>query len=129
MKVTIFANSPKSKRLKFHIPYEMKEIRDQIKALNSSWYHPKEKHWSIINTSECKKKLLAIIAGKWEKKEFEAKEKVPQKEVELSENSKEALNNLHEKLVLKSYSYSTLKTYKSFFIKFLTYFNSSMAIA
>ena len=114
--------------MKFHIPYQMEEIRKQIKRLNGSWYHPNEKLWSIINTVEHKKQLLKIIDGKWEMQEPQRQEKVLSKYIELSEPSKKALQGLHEKIVLKGYSQSTLKTYKSFFIKFLTYFNQLLLL-
>jgi len=124
MKVIIFPQSPKSKRIKFHIPYQLKEVREKIKRLNTTWYHPTQKLWSIINTRDAKKQLFGILGDQWEMAKQSAPLKVVDTRVQLSESSKKALEEMHQKIVLKAYSLSTLKTYKAFFFKFLCYFNS-----
>jgi len=127
MKVILFISTPKSKRIKFHLPYKMEGLRIAIKQMNSSWYHPNEKLWSIINTKEYKDQLIKIIENQGEQWEIGSpviKEKLLEEKVDLSSSSLEAVNALHEKLVLKGYSTSTLKTYKSFFRKYVSYFNT-----
>ena len=124
MKVIIFSQSPKAKRFKFHIPYQFMEIRDKVKLLNTSWYHSNQKLWSVINTVEAKKQLLGILGNQWEMAKEPPKSKVIDVDVVLLESSQKALDAMHQKIVLKGYSHSTLKTYKNFFFKFLCYFNS-----
>ena len=124
MKVTILPHSPKSKRIKFHIPFQLKEVREKIKCLNTTWYHPNQKLWSIINTADSKKQLLSIFEDQWEMAIKGTPSKVADTGFQLSESSQKALEAMHQKIVLKGFSPSTLKTYKNFFSKFLCYFNS-----
>jgi hypothetical protein len=46
-KVTIYKPLPKSKRIKIHIPYELKTERESFKQLNTSFYHPTQKLWKV----------------------------------------------------------------------------------
>ena len=91
--------------------------------MNTTWYHSNQKLWSIINTSEAKKKLLEVLGDNWELDIESPKSKVINSKISLSESSNDALDRLHQKIVLKGYSNSTLKTYRNFFFKFLSYFN------
>ena len=124
MKVIIYQQSVKSQRIKLCIPFEMKEVRDRVKSLNTSWYHSHQKLWSIKNTPEAKKRLLDILGNQWIMAVDEPKAPVVKGWVDLTESSQAALDALHKKLVLKAYSEHTLRTYKSYFTKFLCYFNS-----
>lgn len=123
MKVRIYNSSAKSQRIKFHIPYQLTEIRQKVKTLNSSWYHASQKLWSISNTKKAKEKLLDVLGSNWEIIQENPKPKTAKLHVNLSESSQKALTSLHQKIILKGYSQSTLKTYKNFFLKFLCYFN------
>lgn len=126
MKVLFFKTPSRAKRCKFYLPYEYKKLREAVKKLNSSWYHQTEKLWSIINTKEQKLRLIELIEihnGDWEVQELEVQQKLIPTNVALSDTAKEAINRLQEKLILKGYSPSTLSTYKTFFTKFLCYFN------
>lgn len=123
MKVVIYPYSVKSKRIKFHLPFKMVVLRNKIKQLNTIWYHPGQKRWSIVNTDKAKKSLFEIIEGQWLMAVDIPKVKVIKKGVKLTEASQKALMDLEQKIVLKGYSPSTLKTYKNFFFKFLSYFN------
>ena len=50
--------------MKIHIPYTMKEEREALKQLNTSFYHPSQKLWSIVNTEENKSELKKLFKGK-----------------------------------------------------------------
>ena len=52
MKAIIYNARPEAKRIKFYIPYKNYDFRKKIKALNSSFWHPNQKLWSIINTEK-----------------------------------------------------------------------------
>ena len=41
-----------AKRIKIYIPFELKELRRVFKKVNSTFWHPSQKLWSIINTPE-----------------------------------------------------------------------------
>jgi hypothetical protein len=56
-KITIYKPLPKSKRIKVHIPYQLANERTAFKQLNTSFYHPTQKLWSIVNTEENKTEL------------------------------------------------------------------------
>ncbi len=127
MTVTILTPSAKVKRLKFHIPYACKSLREAIKSLNSSWYHSDEKLWSVINTIEHKKKLTDMIESfgiKWTTEALPDSKKKSIPNVALNASSKDAISRLHEKLVLKGYSVATLNTYKTYFTRFVCFYNS-----
>lgn len=124
MKVTVFPASSKAQRIKFRIPYQLTEIRQKVKMMNTTWYHSNQKLWSIINTAEAKTKLLEVLGDNWELENPTPRSKVINCDIVLSDSSQKALDLLHQKIVLKGYSHSTLRTYKNFFYKFLSYFNS-----
>ena len=41
-----------AKRIKIYIPYELKELRTIFKKINTTFWHPNQKLWSIIYTQE-----------------------------------------------------------------------------
>jgi len=123
MKVKIFNTPSKSQRIKFYIPYQLTELRQKVKSLNSTWYHANQKLWSISNTKQAKENLMNVLGSNWEIIQEDQKPKISRNHINLSESSQKAIDDLHQKIVLKGYSSSTLKTYKNFFLKFLCYFN------
>ncbi|MDB9882568.1 hypothetical protein OAD66_05485 [Bacteroidia bacterium] len=65
-KITMHKPLPKSKRIKVHIPYPLKDERTAFKKLNTSFYHPTQKLWSIVNTEENKAELKRLFKEKLE---------------------------------------------------------------
>ncbi len=59
--IIIYAPAPRSQRFKLFIPYVMKSEREWLKAQNSAFYHPTQKLWRIVNTSENKKLIVQAI--------------------------------------------------------------------
>ncbi len=51
-------------RVKFQIPYELKEEREAFKQLNGSFYHPTQRLWSLPNTEAHRKKVASLFGKK-----------------------------------------------------------------
>ena len=109
-------------RIKFHIPYKAYEWRVEVKALNSSYYHPQQKLWSVINTKENLTILKTIFGDKHTTSPYKSSDKVPCKT--LSDNATEVLRTVEKALSLKAYSQNTVRSYRSELIPFLNYFES-----
>ncbi len=111
-----------AKRIKVSIPYHRTVLRQKIKEINSSFWHPNQKLWSVINTEE-NFELLKSICGKDTLLSAE-KSPTPLPEVILNQRQIEALLNLEKTLVLKRYGLSTIRMYKRMFSLFLMKFSS-----
>ena len=48
MKITIYEPLKNAKRIKVGIPYENFMMREAIKKMNGSFWHPHQKLWSLI---------------------------------------------------------------------------------
>ena len=121
-KVTIYKPLPKSKRIKIHIPYELKTERESFKQLNTSFYHPSQKLWSIVNTEANKAELRRLFAGKLQVRETEKRTK--QVQTGLTEMSKDAILENLKALTLKGLSEQTVKTYQSCLAPFFAHFQT-----
>ncbi|MEY2924875.1 MAG: hypothetical protein RLZZ337_1423 [Bacteroidota bacterium] len=122
-KIKIFEELPNSKRIKLHIPYQMKDERQAFKQLNSSYYHPTQKLWSVINTHENKQLLKQLFAGKYEVKPQEKAGEMPK--IKLSEKSQLELDKNYQKLILKGLSTNTINTYQGNLVQFFSYFENA----
>ena len=121
--ITLCKPLPKSKRMKIHIPYTMKEEREALKQLNTSFYHPSQKLWSIVNTEENKSELKKLFKGKLKVQEIADTRTLPK--VLLSEKSQAELDKNHQKLVLKGLSAKTVAIYQNNLIQFFSYFEKA----
>ncbi|MDG2450981.1 MAG: tyrosine-type recombinase/integrase [Saprospiraceae bacterium] len=119
MKAIIYLCKPHAKRIKFHIPYCRTEWRLKIKQLNSSFYHPQQKLWSIINTPEAVKQIKGIFGTDFRNVDNQHKGK--RTYVELNELESSIIAEVEKKIILKGYSGHTRKSYKSELISFLTH--------
>jgi len=111
-----------AKRIKVYIPFELKELRDVFKKMNTTFWHPNQKLWSIVNTQE----NVALIQNLFGKN-FTTVNALPPTPIEktpLTPYANEQLFRLEKVLVLKKYSVSTLRTYKNMFGIFLTKFSN-----
>ncbi|MBN7802432.1 tyrosine-type recombinase/integrase [Algoriphagus aestuariicola] len=93
-----------------------------LKKLATSYYHPQQKLWSLVNTKENWELLQRVYRGKFEIKQDEKKVSTPVKA--LNGQSIQALADLEQKLTLKAYSPSTVKNYASSLSQFLGFFES-----
>ena len=107
-------------RMKVYIPYQLKDIRESFKKLNTTFWHPEQKLWSIVNTEE-NMKLVQQVLGK-DCRVVQTKVPTKMKTCELSSRGEEALDQLLKSLTLRRYASSTMKTYLSMFKVFLSYF-------
>ena len=122
MKAIIYLPRHNARRIKVFIPYKAIDWRAAIKRLDSSYYHPSQKLWSVVNTSSNLKSLERIFGDACEKVAPENKSKIPF--LELTPAANDELDRFHQKLILKGYSPATVKSYRSQFIRFLQYFQN-----
>lgn len=117
MQPTIYQPLKEAKRIKIFIPYDMTKTREALKKMDSSFWHPHQKLWSVVNTAQ-NFELLKRICGKNHiiKKDIRF---TPVPSVALSEQALDALFELEKALVLKQYSKSSIQVYKKMFKVFL----------
>ena len=98
----------------------MADERNAFKQLNTSFYHPNQKLWSIVNTEENKAELRRLFKGKIQVRAEVTAPKVLHKN--LTEDSLNShLANL-KALTLKGLSEQTIKTYQSCLAPFFAHF-------
>jgi len=123
MKAIIYIRQENAKRIKVYIPYRETNFRKKIKEMNSSFWHPEQKLWSVVNTQENINLLKKIFGENYIIKNEKGPK--PVKRRILTEDSLNAVYQLEKKLTLKAYSKSTIDTYKNmlsvFFSKFMNY--------
>jgi integrase/recombinase XerD len=121
--ITIFKPRTNSKRIKIRIPYSMKSERNAFKQLNSSFYHPNQKLWSLLNTKENQELVKQLFGNKIVWEEEMAAPKMP--EINLSPKGLAELEKNHQKLVLKGLSAKTIAVYQSNLRSFFAYFENA----
>ena len=120
--IVIYRPLPKAGRIKVYIPFQLKNEREKFKKLNTSFYHPTQKLWSIVHTEENWKLLQAIFNGIFTIEESVKKSIISSKN--LNESSESILIALKQKLMLKAFSQSTIKGYCSALRPFLSFFEA-----
>jgi len=121
--VTMFAPRHNAGRIKFQIPYKLEKERLAFKQLDGSFYHYAQRLWSIPNTEMHKKKVTALFGKSLQILEPETKPEMPQ--LSLSEGSRLELERHYQKMKLKGFSDSTIRTYQSNLTQFFSYFEDS----
>lgn len=107
-------------RIKFFIPYPLKEKREAFKKLNSSYYHPHQKLWSLINTPSNIAQAKGIFGDLLLIEDLKPTPKIPT--VVLSDKIQNELDRNHQKMVLKGFSTSTIRSYQHSLSQFLSFF-------
>jgi integrase/recombinase XerD len=104
----------------FHMNY--KELRTVFKKINTTFWHPNQKLWSILYTQE----NVALIKNLFGKnyKIVNDVTPTPIEKIPLNQYAIEQLFRLEKALVLKKYSGSSVRTYKNMFSLFLTKFSN-----
>lgn len=120
MKISIYQPQKNAKRIKISIPFKDVALRKSIKQMNSSFWHPNQKLWSVVNTEENLMHLKQLSQGNYELKP--EVRYIPLPETPLNTQSIEVLNALERVLVLKHYSASSIRAYKKMLKLFLTKF-------
>lgn len=120
---TIYLPSHKAQRIKCLIPYCAVDKRKEIKKLNTGFYHPTQKLWSVVNTNDNLEKVKNILGP-----QTALEQPTPQKPTipkrNLSAKAVKSLQKLEQSIILKGYSRNTLKTYRNELIHFFTYFDA-----
>ena len=117
MQPIIYQPFKEAKRIKIFIPYDMYLVRNAIKKMDSSFWHPHQKLWSVINTKKNYETLKSICKENCKiEKDIRF---IPVPTVPLTQNALDALYSLEKALVLKQYSTSSIKIYKKMFSVFL----------
>ncbi|MEP3836620.1 MAG: tyrosine-type recombinase/integrase [Algibacter sp.] len=109
-----------AKRIKIYIPYQSLVLREAIKKLNGSFWHPNQKLWSVINTTENFEQLKELCGEDYKIEKGVSFTPIPS--VPLNDNALDALYSLEKALVLKQYSASSIRIYKKMFGVFLSKF-------
>jgi site-specific recombinase XerD len=101
----------------------LKEERIAFKQLNGSYYHPNQRLWSLPNTDVHKKKVQALFGEKLKAVSTNSPPKMPV--LIISEEIQRELDRHHQKMKLRNYSDSTIRTYQSNLTQFFVYFQQS----
>ncbi|WP_179019724.1 tyrosine-type recombinase/integrase [Winogradskyella forsetii] len=118
--IILFKPLPNAKRIKLKIPYEFHDIRSRIKKMDSSYWHPHQKLWSLVNSPENMEYIKAICKTKIRVSHAQPYRPIPK--VRMNEAGIEALLKLEKTLILKRYSQNTIQNYKSMLSIFLMKF-------
>lgn len=118
--ITIMETPAKAGRIKLYIPYPMQAEREAFKKLDSSFYHPVQKLWSLINTKENKLKLHSLFDGKYQVQA--ATLAVPKNNFKLSPKAEAALLANLKTLTLKGMSQHTINAYQSCLAPYFAHF-------
>ncbi len=119
--IIIFEPIPKSARFKIFIPYLFKEEREAFKKINTTYYHPTQKLWSILNTDDNKKTIVKLFKGKYIVQKMDQKQAIPKSNT-VSEQTQEVLLQCEQKFCLKSFSQATIKNYMGELRSFFSFF-------
>ncbi|HLS30363.1 MAG TPA: tyrosine-type recombinase/integrase [Flavobacteriaceae bacterium] len=119
--ITMYLPRPNAGRVKFYIPYQMKTQREAFKKLNTSFYHPSQKLWSIVNTKENITKIKELFGKHLIEENWKSTPVIPQ--VTISKKMQKALDINHQTMVLKGFSTSTINTYQHSLKQFFNYFD------
>lgn len=125
MKATIYFDQKWGKRIKFRLPWELSERRKRLKAIRGCYYHAEERQWSLPHSTNneifLREEFGYTIAVDNQKVD---RDEAPALPVVLCEQGQQALLDLEQKLVLKAYSYNTIKSYKHAFKNYLSFFRN-----
>lgn len=121
--VIMYRPSARASRIKFYIPYELKSEREKFKKLNTSFYHPQQKLWSIVN-SETNIALAKNIFGKHMIIEDIAP-KITMPKIDPSEKAISALEQNQQMMVLKGFAAATIRIYQQALAQFFSFFEHS----
>lgn len=120
--ITIIKAPPTAKRIKLEIPYQNHAARKLVKQELGGYYHPNQKLWSILNTKEIKTKFDKLFYKQYCVQELVSTPTKPSKP--LNAQSREAIEQLIQKLTLRALSQSTINTYASNLKSFFSYFEA-----
>lgn len=110
-------------RIKVEIPFCLKAEREAFKKLNSTFYHRTQRLWSIANTTDNVQELTRLFGDKMQLVDQVAPATPPV--ITLSEGHQKELDRNHQKMVLKGFSQSTIRTYQHALRGFFCFFEQA----
>src|SRR5690625_703633 len=110
-RIIMFEPNKNAGRIKFQIPYTMKDERIALKKLDGSYYHTNQRLWSLTNTLNHLNQVKSLFTDKLVKEHKEKIESIP--EVEPTEQNQQELDRHYRIMKLKNYSDSTNRTYQT----------------
>jgi len=120
MKAKIIQPRKESKYIKFYVPYQALAWRNEIKKIRGIWWNTTQKLWSVPNTEGNMTRLKDLFKDNCEFDYEDQSLSIPTKQ--LNPKSLSLLESFQEKIILKGYSHSTLKSYRIHLINFLSFF-------
>lgn len=118
--IIMYQPPPNAGRVKFFIPYPLKDKREAFKKLNTTYYHPNQKLWSITNTPANITLAKEIFGDLMLIEDIKSAPKIPT--VVLSDKIQLELDRNHQKMVLKGFSESTIRSYQHALGQFFSFF-------
>lgn len=123
IKAIMYQPQANAGRIKFYIPYSFKNEREAFKKLNTTYYHPNQQLWSIVNTEENLQLAKDIFKSKLSIEHMKAKKDIPK--IMPSEKVQNALDSNLKTMVLKGFAQSTINAYLYALTPFFNYFEQS----
>src|SRR5690606_25010131 len=120
-RIIMFEPNKNAGRIKFQIPYTMKDERIVFKKIDGSYYHPNQRLWSLPNTVNHLNQVKTLFNDKLVVEQKEKIVSIP--EIQVTEQIQQELDRHYQKLKLKSYSDSTIRTYQTNLKQFFGCFN------
>jgi len=116
----IYKPFKQAKRIKVFIPYDKFEIRKLFKQIDSSFWHPTLKLWSVTNTAKNMERIKGLFGNEYVLREEETSSSMPTLPLDVA--GLQAMDELMRVLTIKRYSQSTIKSYSAMLHVFLSYF-------
>ena len=107
-------------RVKFFIPYSLKDKREAFKKLNGTYYHANQKLWSLSNTPTEIARAKEIFGDLLRIEDIKSTPKIPT--VVRSGKIQLELDRNRQKMVLKGFGTSTIRSYQYALGQFLSFF-------
>lgn len=123
LRITCYWPRKNAGRIKFKIPYALKAEREIFKKLDGSFYHFNQKLWSLVNTEDNIERVKQLYGRRLVFEHEASPAKMPR--IQPSANIQEALDQNHQKMVLKGFSNNTIRSYQSCLTQFFRYFESA----
>ncbi len=119
-KPIIYLPLKNASRIKVFIPFDLYEVRALFKNLDTSFWHPNQKLWSIVNTTQNMVLIKNIFNKNFEIKDSKEYRSIDKRE--LDDKSKDALLELEKVLYVKRYGATTIAIYKNMLSIFFSNF-------
>ncbi len=119
----IFNTESKSRRIKIKIPYQARSWREELKKIQSVFYHKPQQLWSIPNTKENLEALKLIFGSEYKITTQNNNNKVTAT-FAMTPKISNQLEQMESKMILSGKSVNTQKVYRSNILHFLNTFKN-----